>query len=191
MDKKLTIAFKIGVLVSILFLAFWLWQNVLENKLAQDLVSEYGYWAAFTLGVIGGLNLVVPVPAVAFLPVFLEAGMGLWPVVFIITAGMLLADSFAFLLGKTGRQFLISSKQKAVLKKLKLAEIKNSKLPYLILFLFASFAPFPNEVLVIPMAFLGYRLKYLILPLVSGTLVFNVLYAAGITNIFKFVENLL
>lgn len=188
MNKSWPHFLKIGGLFFVFALAFGLSHLIQENSFISGLLNRYGYRAVFILGIIGGLNLVVPVPTVTFMPLFLEAGLNFWIIILLITIGMLLADGFAFLLGKTGRQIIVLNQEKnKILRRLEELKNKNKKLPYVFLFLFASLAPFPNEVIVIPMGFLGYKMRNLLFPLISGNIIFNVLYALGVVNIFNFI----
>lgn len=186
MNKILIHFLKIAILISIFILAFWLMRLAKESNFITNLVSQYGYGAAFVLGVIGGLNLVVPIPAVTFTPLFLEAGLNFWTVILLITFGMLLADTIAFLLGRTGREFVLSVLgENKIFHKIEKLKNENGNLPFLFLFLFASFAPFPNEVIVMPMGLLNYKFKSLIIPLILGNLIFNILFSFGVINIFN------
>lgn len=180
---------KFVILLSILGLALWLAQSLEESPLIKNFIINYGHTASFVLGVIGGLNLVVPIPGITFMPLFLEAGLNFWIVIMMVTAGMLLADTLAFILGKTGRQFFASLPiQNKIYKRIEKLEHENKKFPYFFLFLFASFAPFPNEAIVIPMGLLGYKIKNLALPLIAGNFIFNLLYALGVVNIFDLLK---
>ena len=176
-NTRLIHLLKIILFIGVFILAFWLSSRSQEYPFVIELVARFNYLAVFIIAVISGLNLFVPIPAVAFLPLFFEAGLNFWLVILTLTAGMFLADSFAFLLGKTGRHIVKMEKLKN----------ENKKLPYFFLFLFATFAPFPNEVLVIPMGLMGYKLKNMALPLAAGSFLFNFLYAYGVLNIFDII----
>ena len=108
--------------------------------------------------------------------------------VIIIAAGMTLADFVAYLLGKTGRHMVLSAFEKKVINKFEIIKEKLHWSPVLILFLFASLVPFPNEIMVIPMAFLGYRSVYILLPVFFGNMVFNSIYAIGVANVIKLIN---
>ena len=137
---------------------------------------------------MSGFNLVIPVPAISFLPVFLTSGLNTFAVVAIIAAGMTLADFVGYLLGKAGRHLALSALERRVANKFEGLKEELHWSPALLLFLFASFIPIPNEVIVIQMAFLGYRLVYILLPVFLGNLVFNSIYAIGTINILKLIN---
>lgn len=190
MNKPWVHFLKIFGFIFVLALAFGLAHLIQESFFIKNIVARYGYAAIFIIAIIGSLNLVVPIPAVAFLPLFLEAGFNLWAVIFIIVVGMLLADSFAFLFGKAGRQMILSLPEQKILHRLEKLKMENEKLPYLFLFLFATLAPFPNEVILIPMGLMDYKIKNILIPLILGNLIFNILYAFGVINTFNFFYNL-
>ena len=82
----------------------------------------------------------------------------------------------------------MSALERKVLNKFEKIKEKLNWSPALALFLFASLAPFPNEIIVVPMAFLGYRFTYVLLPVFLGNMVFNSIYAIGAINILKLVS---
>lgn len=178
---------KIALLVLIMVLAFWVSDTVKDSDFVSDLIRRFGYGGIFLVAVVSGLNLVLPIPAISFLPVFLASGSNAIAVVAVIAAGMTLADFIGYLLGKTGRHIALSSFERKVINKLERIKEKLHWSPALVLFLFASFVPFPNELIVVPMAFLGYRFTHVLLPVFFWNMVFNSLYAIGAVNILKLI----
>lgn len=199
---------RIVILIFVIALAFGVSGIVKDSEFVSGLVRQFGYAGIFLVAVVSGFNLVIPVPAISFLPVFLASGLNAFAVIVIIAAGMSLADFVGFLLGKTGRHIAqgVGSFKKDTqgVRSFKREDLTPSFLKYLtpsnradpfqnwspalVLFLFASFIPLPNEVLVVPMAFLGYRFTYILLPVFFGNMVFNSLYAIGVVNILKLLN---
>src|SRR5258707_14010793 len=68
---KSSIAVKLFAFVVILGLAVLLGDLAQNNEFVKNFISSYGYFALFIVSFIGGLNLFVPVPVIAFMPVFL------------------------------------------------------------------------------------------------------------------------
>ncbi|MDO8574297.1 MAG: hypothetical protein Q7R86_01605, partial [bacterium] len=62
-----------------------------DNSVVRDVVSHYGYLGVFVISFISGFNFAVPVPAISFLPLFLELEKSVVLVVLFITIGMTLA----------------------------------------------------------------------------------------------------
>lgn len=178
---------KIILLILVVVLAFWVSGIIKDSGFVSDLVRRFGYVGIFLIAVVSGFNLVIPVPAISFLPVFLASGLNTFALVAIIAAGMTLADFVGYLLGKTGRHLALSALERRVVNRFERFKEELHWSPALLLFLFASFVPVPNEVIVIPMAFLGYRPIYVLLPVFLGNMVFNSIYAIGIVNILKLI----
>lgn len=169
----------------IIGLAFWFSYITRDSKLVKQAVEHYGYIGIFIIAVISGFNLAVPIPAISFLPLFLEAGLDIWVVTFIIAVGVTIADMIAFFLGRAGRHIIGEHKIVARLERL---QKRNPHLPILILFLFASFAPVPNEVLGVPMGFMGYNKWLVLIAVFLGNVIFNSLFGLGVTNLYEIIQ---
>jgi len=179
---------KIILLLLVIAMALWVSGIVKDSDFVSELIRRFGYGGIFLIAVVSGFNLAIPVPAVAFMPVFVASGLNVFAVVVIMAAGMTLADFIGFLLGKASRRIAMSAFERKVLNKFEKIKEKLNWSPALALFLFASLAPFPNEIIVVPMAFLGYRFTYILLPVFLGNMVFNSIYAIGAINILKLVS---
>ncbi len=175
-----------GIFVlAVIALAFYFAHFARESESIKNIIGTYGYIGIFTISLISGFNFVVPIPAISFLPLFLESGLSYWTTIVIISVGMTVADSFAYFLGNLGTQMVRGATAKKLEVKIKLIHEKYNWAPFIILFLFAAVAPLPNEVLLVPFAFLNYRFIYLIPILFAGNFVFNFLFSKGILNIFN------
>lgn len=164
----------------IFYAAYW----AKENDAFSRIVAEYGYKGIFFVALISGFNLAVPVPAVAFLPLFLEAGLSFWPTVIIIVLGITSADLIAYFIGKVGNQIASSAFESKILAKLTRARDRYRWMPIAALCIFASLAPLPNEILLVPLGFLGYRFLHIFPAVLVGNFVFNAIYATGAVSLF-------
>lgn len=173
------------VFAVIVAVALWLGWLARQNDTLRTLVVEFGYGGVLIVSVISGVNLFVPIPAVAFFPLFLESGLNPVAVIITMSLGMTIADSISFFLGKAGRRALDSPSQHGWFARLDRFRQRNYWWPIGILFLFVAFAPLPNELLVIPLALLGYPLIRLMAPLLIGNIVFNTVFGTGILAIFQ------
>ncbi|MDO8600057.1 MAG: hypothetical protein Q7R73_00345 [bacterium] len=189
--KILKIFLQVAVLVAIFAGALYATRIAQESEAVRVVVARYGYVGIFVISVISGFNLAVPVPAIAFLPLFLESGLNFWAAIFFIGAGMTLADTIAYFLGKVGRQVISYSTGDGVLLRLEKMRERHRFGPMAVLFLFAALVPFPNEILVVPLGFLKYRIVYIIPTVFAGNLVFNTLYAAGVVELFQVTAGIL
>lgn len=187
MRKYKKIFFSIGFVVGIILLAFYLADLAKEVEWIRDLIGRFGYIGLFLIALISGFNIVVPIPAVAFIPLMLESGLRFWPSIILISLGVTLADILAYFIGKIGHDITSVYKYKSILDKLEVMREKYGFSPMLILFLFASFAPLPNELLVVPLGFMGYKLKQILPFVFMGNLLFNIIYASTLVNVFEMI----
>lgn len=187
-SRVLTITVRAVILAVVVALIFSFARVVQENESIRNLINSYGYVGVFVISLISGFNLVVPIPAASFLPVFLEAGLKYPVTILLITLGMTMADSIAYFVGGVGKDVLSQSPaaERRVARLIKIRD-QHSWIPLAFLFIFASIAPVPNEVLLVPFAFLGYRYLYIIPIVFAGNLIFNVLYSAGVINLFRLI----
>lgn len=173
------------ILLSVLAVAFWLAEKAGENEFIRQIISEYGYGDIFVVTLASGFNLAVPVPAVSFMPLFIEAGLNKWAVFAVIVFGVTVADSIAYAFGRTGRMLLALDPERRMTARLERLRARFRFAPHAALFLFASLVPLPNEILVVPLGFLGYRLRSLLPPLFLGNAAFNALSGFGIMRLFE------
>ena len=172
------------VVIGIVIAAFFLSQEKLENEMIQDLVSTYGYVGIFVVSVISGFNLVFPIPVATFLPTFLASGLEFWYVILTISLGMAMGDTIGYFIGRAGKH-MFDVHMRSIMRRLERLRENSPRLPLLFLALYATIAPFPNELVVVPLAFLGYKLRYILPILVTGNFIFNTLVAKGIIHIFN------
>lgn len=179
----------IGKIVAIIALiAFTLWVNTLniEGSVIESYAERFGYIGLFVVSVISGFNVFVPIPVAAFYPFLLTVGFHPIITVAVISAGMVMGDLIGYSIGRTGRSMLkeehVHTMQKMLHRLDALAE-KHRALPLVFLFVFAAFVPLPNELVVIPMGFLRFRLWMIMLTAFLGNLLFNTLIALGFIHI--------
>ena len=170
--------------VAVTTFALWLSIFVSESEVAQELVAKYGYLGIFVMGTVSGFNLAFPVPAVAFVPVFTASGLSAVPAVILMALGMTLGDLAGYFIGRAGHEVLLKNhnSDNGILGKFR---EKLRRAPLLLLFLYIAFVPFPNEILVIPMGFIGYRLKHIFPVILAGNMIFNTLASLAFLGIFQ------
>lgn len=177
---------KLIIALAIIVVAFWLAQYIKDSEFARGVVGSYGYIGVFVISFISGLNLIVPVPAFSFVPLFLESGLTIWMIIVVMTIGMAFADSIAYFIGYSGRKLAKTWGTGKTFKHLDVLQHRYYWGPVVILFLYATLVPFPNELILIPLGFLGYKLRHLFLPYFAGNLIFNTFASFGIVNLFNF-----
>ncbi|MFH1286618.1 MAG: hypothetical protein ABII02_02605 [Candidatus Magasanikbacteria bacterium] len=167
-----------------IFLIFWVNKFAFDNGVIKNIVSTFGYTGILFTAVISGFNVVVPVPIIAFFPFFMELGFHPIIAVLVIAFGMSVGDFFGFLIGSAGRE-VIKPKEGKILKRLEDMREKHSLLPLVFMFFYAAFMPIPNELVVIPLAFLGYRMWKVMTVIFLGNIIFNTIAAFGFTQAFQ------
>ena len=163
--------------------ALYLAQFVATDSAAQALVAQFGYLGILALAVVSGLNLLVPVPAATFTPVFVAAGLTLPLIILTLIIGTTIADLLGYLFGRWSRAFAHEHYPQTYQKILTL-HTKRSALLIPFIFLYAAFVPFPNEAIIIPLALIGVRLPIIIIPLLLGTTLNQTLLALGAIGLF-------
>jgi len=180
--------FPAAIFVAVLFAgSIWVAGYVAENDLAQDLVEQFGYLGVFLLAIIGGFNLVVPFPAAALSPIFLSTDLSVVGIIFTLALGTTLADSISYAVGILGRKHWEIEEHPYFLK-FKTFRDKHEKWTIPILLLYASFVPYPNEILTLPLGFLGVRFRTLMPALLLGNLLHNTLLIVGITSLLSLLS---
>jgi len=176
---------RVVFILFVIYLALEASLMVKDSELVSEIIRKFGYVGIFLVAVVSGFNLVVPIPTVSFFPAFLASGLNAFVLIIVISTGMALADFIGYLLGKTGRRVVLSALERRVVNKLERVKERLNWSPTLALFLFSSFVPLPNEIVVVPMGFLGYKPISVFPPLFFGHMIFNSLYAFGAVNIIK------
>lgn len=158
------VLFVVALFVGAVFAAGY----IQDNSNLQELISSFGYLGVFIVSVIGGLNLFIPVPATAFIPVFIAAGLSLPLMISVMVIGTTTADLASYYLG-TLLKTRVEKPNYKIYKFVKKWCEGKPKATQLIVFLYAAFIPFPNELLLLPLGTLGVKLRTLILAFTLGT----------------------
>ena len=156
---------------------------VTQNDNAQLLVQDFGYIGVIVISFVAGLNAIVPIPAGSFVPVFTAAGLDLQFVILMLIIGTTIADLAAWYVGVLGRKITLHNYPKLA-KFTNWIQQKNIWAVMLFVFVYASVAPIPNEVILIPLALVGIKLRYLIVPLIMGTILYQTAFAFGAQSLF-------
>jgi len=181
--RYIKLAIQGALIVCLVVCIIWANRYASEHDVVKQFVGSFGYLGLLGVSAISGFNLVIPIPVITFFPFFLEVGFHPVATVLIIAVGMSAGDLFGYLIGNAGREVMNLESNKIVQRLEKMKE-KNRILPMIVLFLYASFAPAPNELIVIPMAFLGYSLRLVFTAILVGNIIFNSLAAYGILALF-------
>ncbi len=175
----------VKLLAIVALVGFMAWVNLRAGDMegARDAAAAAGYPGLFLVSVLSGFNVVWPFPVVFFYAFFIEAGFQPAPTLATIALGMTGGDLLGYLIGSTTRD--MSSYRVARFRaRAEALRDRHRFLPLGLLFLYAAFVPLPNELLVIPMAFMRYSMAAVMTAVLFGNVIFNTLMALGVSLIF-------
>ncbi|MEY4745247.1 MAG: hypothetical protein RL272_1192 [Candidatus Parcubacteria bacterium] len=174
---------RFAVVAAVILAGVWLGRFALHNDIVRALVIRYGYGGVFVVALVSGFNLLVPIPAFAFVPLFVASGLDFAVVVALIVAGVTLADMIGFFLGRAGRD-LDMVRHAKIVRRLEKFRARHRLAPLVLMALYGAFAPLPNQVMAVPLGLMGYASYEVIGPIFIGNVVFNGLAASGIRFLF-------
>lgn len=157
---------------------------VAGNESVQDVVERFGYLGMLIVTIISGLNLFVPIPAATFTPIYVAAGFPLPAIILVLIIGTTIADGIGYLIGLGGKH-LAAMRYPHFQERLCSFAKQHHALVLPFVFLYAALSPLPNEIILIPLAFVGFRFRTLLLPLVLGTIIYQSAVAYGAASIFS------
>ena len=178
---------KVAALVGLVAFAIWVNVWAAEMEALRETAAAAGYAGLFAASVVSGFNLVAPIPIAVFYPFLMESGFAPIPTLITIAVGMTGGDFLGYVVGNTTRDM---AGHRLVRVKVRLERLlgalrsRHRLLPYGLLFLYAAFAPIPNELVVIPLAFMRYSLPGVMITVLCGNAIFNSLTAFGVSWIF-------
>lgn len=178
------VALQLAGLAALVALIVWANLYAAEHDLVREAARRFGYPGILFGAALSGFNLVVPIPIIAFYPFFMDVGFAPVPTVAVIAAGMTLGDLVGYLLGRTARE-VMAPRTRGLVGRLERLRERHPVLPFVVMFLYAALAPIPNEVLVIPLAFVRYPLAGIFLAVLAGNAIFNSLVAFGVVQVFE------
>ena len=169
----------IATLVAIFIGAIYLSQWLSTSDQAVQLIKSAGYPGLVFLGLVGGLNFLVPIPPATFSALYTAAGLSTIGIVLALAVGTLLADLLGFWFGTKARPLLADKYPKIVSCTEKVAD--SNKL-YILAFVasYAAFVPFPNEAILIPLALVGVHLRLVVPALLVGNILHQAILIYGV-----------
>ncbi len=176
--RRITIAIGYGIFLMVV--AGWtaLLYQYPPGVIVDNLGVKNGFVVAFLAALLGGLSTFTSAPY-TFVILTLGAG-GLNPFLLglVAAAGLVLGDTTSYLLGYYGREVVSGVWQERINRfSAWLVARRYAWVVPLLVFIYASFFPFSNDVVVISFGLARYPFKKLIIPLALGSVVFNTLVA--------------
>ena len=181
--RRVPVVFKLVAIAGLL--AFMAWVNLRAGDIEgfRNAAAAAGYPGLLLASVVSGFNLVWPVPIAAFYPFFIESGFQPVPTLATIALGMTGGDLLGYLIGDATRH-LADHRLARFRARAEALHDRHRLLPLGVLFLYAAFMPLPNELLVIPMAFMRYSLAAVMTAVLFGNVIFNTGLAFGVSLVF-------
>jgi len=183
--SRKNVALLIGFLVviaSALVASQWL----SNSPAAVELIDQFGYVGLVLLGIIGGLNFVIPIPPATFSALYSAAGLTATGIILSLAIGTLIADSLGFWFG-TRAALVIEKKYANIATYAKRIADERAFLIIPFVTLYAALVPFPNEAILIPLALTGIKFRYLVVPLLCGNILHQTILIVGIDTLTRFL----
>lgn len=155
------------------------------NPVWQARAAEAGMFGVFGVGVIGGLNFLVPIPPATLTPLFAASGLSLPAIIGLLALGTLAADFIGYLFGRVGRKTIEQTYPRTYAFFTNLGQHARWYLLPLVT-LYAAFIPFPNEAILIPLAVSGIRFLILLPALLVGNLLHQAILVYSIAGLTSF-----
>lgn len=168
---------KYKIIYFILFIILWafLMSRISPDAIIDRLGEQNSYITLFILSFIGGVSVFIPFPFYLFTISLAIGGLNPYILGLVAASGTALGDTVSYLMGRIGGNFY-EYKNKKVINKIKKFSEKQILFPVL-LFIYASAAPFSDDLIMIPAGFLKIPYTKMIIPIYLGKIVFNTLMA--------------
>lgn len=128
------------------------------------------YLTIFLISAIGGFSSFTAVSVYSLLVTFVGGGASPLFIALAAGFGVTIGDSLFYLFGSKSRDALNQKTKQKVDRLKKFIKNKNSFLTPVLIFIYAGFTPFPNDIMTVSVALTGYSYKKAITPLFLGNL---------------------
>ncbi|MBI1908284.1 hypothetical protein HYS28_02620 [Candidatus Uhrbacteria bacterium] len=147
------------------------------SAIIERIGISQGYLLAFVAAAIGGFSSLTAAPFFALIAGLSAAG--LHPLLLGVAggAGLTIGDSLFFWLGKTGRTALPTKTKRRQERWAAWLAKRPAWLIPLIVLVYASVVPLPNDILTVSLGLAGYQYRLMIVPLLLGDIAFTTLVA--------------
>ncbi len=172
--------------LSLLFLAsFEAAVYIQKDEFIIGTIAKYGHLGALLIGVFSGLNFLLPFPPATLVPIFITAGISIPALVIFFTIGTTLADLIGYLFGYYTADYAKEKYPQTLERMQKFKDRYHKNWTFVFVFIYAAFIPLPNEAFIIPLAFLGVRLRSFLIPMILGTMIYHTVGVYGFNILFQ------
>lgn len=181
MERKNKSWVKFLIVISIIVL--WIVTLLFINF--EDLINFLGlhniYLAIFLLAVFAGGSSFTAPSMYGLLVLFVVSGVPIIPVALIAGVGSTFGDMAYMFLGQKSHDILSGRIKKKLLHIIRKLDSKPKFVFPSFIFLYAAFAPVPNDFLTVSLGISGYKMRNAIIPIVLGNIIyFYLLLSLGI-----------
>lgn len=166
----------LGMLVVVGAFSFVAWR-VSPEEIITWMGEENAYIALFFMALLGGTSVFIPFPYYLFTISFGALGLSPFILGFVSALGTATGDATTYYFARKSRVIISSRMEKFFSRTLEMCTKKHPRLVPLFTFFYASFFPFPDDLIMVPAGLMKYPFKRLIISLFLGKLVFNTLLA--------------
>jgi membrane protein YqaA with SNARE-associated domain len=165
-----------------LYAAFQAAGYVAASPATQTFLVQFGYLGLYVISIFTGLGI-LPLPAATFTPILTAADLSLIGIIIALTLGTTTADILSFGFGHWSKAYVTEHYPK-MYERVKHLYGRRRKLVIPFACFYLAFVPFPNEIILIPLAVLGMPLRQLLIPIIVGNVVNQTIMTFGISSLF-------
>lgn len=155
------------------------------DMLVRWIGVDNGYVLLFVFAFISGVSVFGVTPYHLLLITLSTAGLNPLLLAIAATLGLGIGDSTSYVMGYQGRS-LVPKHIEPVIERLSHFFEKHTKLVPLYLFLYGICAPFSNDFVGVSLGILRYPFWRVMIPLLSGTFIFNLALGVLATRVYEF-----
>jgi hypothetical protein len=178
MKRKKKVLVSIAIIISLLLGWALFFHYYPVEKLVNDIGIRNTYFAAFMFAVIGGFSFVTGTSLYAALIALARGGVNPYMLGLIAGGGIFISDSLFYFVATKMRSVItsITSKWERVFRRIwKVVYQMPPWIVYTAIFLYAAFAPIPNDILLAVLALSGYNYREFAVFLFLGDMVMTLL----------------
>lgn len=164
-----------------IFIFIIAWILILNFFSPDRIVAKLGvgnsYIILFLISAIGGVSSISASSYYLAISVFASGGLSPIFLGLVGGIGVTIGDSLFFYLGKKGAQISPEKIHEKTNKIKKWIQKSPNKVIPFIVYIYAGFTPLPNDLMTVPLGFIHYPYKKIILPLLLGNITATILIA--------------
>jgi membrane protein YqaA with SNARE-associated domain len=179
--KESHLGTKPRIYATIIFLIIIGWSILIyytgPEKIIEYIGTENGYLVVFVAGLLGGISIFFPFPYYLLVITFGGGGLNPYLLGLFTSVGIVLGECTSYFFGHSAHSFLSKGMEDKAHKLNNWLVKKPKFIVSVILFLWASLIPIPNDFFLVPFGLIRYPFWRVIIPLALGSFIFNTILA--------------